>query len=1767
MRTTGPATTASAILALTLAWLTGSPPASAQDFRPLGVEQAAKRLEATIAARPKATSPADAKKASAGKSAQDLRRDGEKLLASGENLVEAVNVLSEAAALNPADAETWLALARAHVATKTDDVPSSSRGDWNQRASGAAWLAHERAKSPQQKATALVVLHESFKRRELWRPAIDALKASLVLVDAPDVRQAYTQLRAQHGFRVLDYKVDQESGAPRVCVQFSERLKPDATNLAAYVRLDQRETQALAIEDKQACVDGLTHGKRYTIQVRQGLPAANGEVIEKSADLVVYVKDRSPSVRVAGRTYVLPTRGQKGLPLTTVNTDAIAVEVHRIGDRGLIQLIQNNTFQRQLSGYDLENLKDNQAQRVWRGELSVPMRQNEDVTTAFPIHEAVGKMEPGAYVLTAQALPKREGRNGQIATQWFIVSDLGITAFTGNDGIHAFVRSLAGAQPLANATVRLVAKSNEILATGTTDATGHARFDARLKAGEGAMAPALLVAETAAGDYAFLDLSSGAFDLTDRGVKGREPPGPIDAFIYTERGVYRAGESVHLTALVRDATARASNVATTLIVTRPDGVEARRTVIDDQGLGGRVTTWTAGQMSGTWRAKLYTDPKAAPIAQAAYLVEDFVPERLELKLEGKSKSLRPAGGEIGLTARYLYGPPAAGLGIEGEIIVKPAKSGLAAWPGYTFGRADEKFTTTRKPLDTGGTTKADGSADIAVQLPNLPRTTQPLDAELLIRVRESGGRAIERTLTLPVDPGLARLGIKPTFTNGQAGDGEMVGFDIVKLDTNGQATDPAGATWTLLKLEQRWQWFSRDGDWSYDTTTSSRKIAVGQIAGGSAGPQRITMPVEWGRYRLEVQSADGTQASLVFNAGHYSADAADSPELLDIALDKANYRNGETARVRVSSKLAGRALVAVMASGVTSTHEVDLAAGGGEIMVPVTAAMAPGAYVTVLHYRPMDEALKRMPGRAVGTAWLAVDADARRLAVTIDAPAQARGGEPLKTTIKLAGLATGEDARIVVTAVDSGVLNLTRTTSPKPEAWFFGQRRLGVELRDYYARLIDGMRADAGRLRSGGDGGADAMTMSGSPPSETTVAVHSGLVTPGADGIANIDLNLPDFNGLVRVSAVAWTAGKIGSAERDVTVRDPVALTLSAPRFLTLGDTARLEAALHNVDGGAGTYKLVVGQPSGETTRAVALATGERKRETLSLKPTTIGRQTISVTLNGPSGVALKRSLSIDVKPPAGDIRRTTVAELKAGGRLTLSPDLIQDLIPERTKVMVQIGPMSRLDPAGLLAELDRYPYGCAEQTVSRALPLLYANDVARAAGLATDGELKARIQAAADRVTDMQDSSGAFGIWGPADGDIWLTSYVTDFLLRARDKGVTIAPRVLSQALDRLQNAVATKPEFERGGEQRAYALYVLARGGRPAIGEMRYDADMRLDKFATPLAQAQLGAALAMAGDMPRANAAFAAAMKNLGGTEAKVLRQDYGSRLRDTAAIVTLASETNVSRTEVPRLIDVIAQARQTRAPTSTQEQAWLLLAASALRDQAATLSLNIGGTAHTGPLLRALTPADVNDGRLVITNTGDAATDAVVSVIGAALTPEPAISKGFTIERTFYAMDGKVVDLKSATGGTSSLKQNQRLVVVLKAEATEAGGRVLLVDRLPAGFEIENPRLVESGDLKGLDWLKPTTPAHTEFRDDRFIAAFNLFGNDRRRSRGDDEDGDQTREQKGPRSQVTVAYIVRAVTPGSFVHPAATIEDMYRPDRFARTASGRLEVTTP
>src|SRR5215208_2699945 len=573
------------------------------------------------------------------KSSPSLKSDGDAAFKRAD-FRSGLQILEQIAAVAPEDSGNWLRLAR--VIFQISPKNSSEQTFLLERASTAAYVAYQRADNTGEEADALTVLGRAMSERKLWRPALDALRLSLDLREVAEVRGQYEKMRDEHGFRLLDYTVDSGSASPRVCFPFSEDLAK-RTDFAPFLALAGNDKPALTSEGKQLCVDGLKHGERYNINLRAGLPSGVKEGLPKSAEFNVYVRDRKPFVRFTGRAYVLPRTGQRGIPVVSVNTPAVSVNVFRIGDRNLINAVIESDFQRALSRYELSSLGAERGVKVWSGELSAAATLNQDVTTAFPVDEALGELQPGVYVMTAAAKSPGSDEDSSLATQWFIVSDLGATAFSGNDGIHVFINSLASTAAVAKAEVRLVARNNEILATRKTDDAGHVLFEAGLARGEGGLSPALLTVMSDKADYAFLSLKTNAFDLTDRGVSGRVVPSGADAFVYAERGVYRSSETVHLTALVRDGQGNAvTGGPLTLVIERPDGVEYRRTVLPDQGAGGRSTSIALNSAvpTGTWRVRAFTDPKGASVGETTFMVEDYIPERIEFELSSKEKQIK-----------------------------------------------------------------------------------------------------------------------------------------------------------------------------------------------------------------------------------------------------------------------------------------------------------------------------------------------------------------------------------------------------------------------------------------------------------------------------------------------------------------------------------------------------------------------------------------------------------------------------------------------------------------------------------------------------------------------------------------------------------------------------------------------------------------------------------------------------------------------------------------------------------------------------------------------------------------------------------------------------------------------------------------------------------------------------------------------------------------------------------------------------------------------
>ncbi|WP_281262073.1 MG2 domain-containing protein [Azospirillum thermophilum] len=1586
------------------------------------------------------------------------------------NAAAAVPKFEQAITLGAVAPSVWLELSNAWMALPTPN---------KERALQAARLAYIADGKDEDRVAALWrmgdLLDGAFGRpgdaamvlRDIQTMA-PRLDKALLEARAPGLDARVLALRQKAGLSLRSVRVNPDDESPRVCFTFSDPLSSKrGLRFDDFLRIEPQAQVAVETRDRDLCLRGFAHGNGYAVTLRQGLPGEDGVLLKADETQRIRIPDRTAMAAFRGSAFILPRSGADGIPVVSVNTEKLNVAVYRIADRNLVPGSHDGRLFNPLTGSAAEALAEQHGELVWKGTLETKGERNKENTTALPFRQAVGDTpKAGLYVVTAEPADVEPADEwSDLATQWVVVSDIGLTSFRGADGITVFARSYGTAKPMPGVEVALVARNNAELARVTTDQLGRAKFPAGVVRNRGGNTPDMAMAYAGA-DFAMLDLTSAAFDLSDRGVGGRAAPGPMDAFVYTDRGVYRQGETVNLGILLRDdKTDAVENFPLTVKVLRPSGTEYYSGLAPAHPAGGFFLPLSLSKTAplGGWQVLVYTDPKGEPVGRASFQVEDFVPLKLALEVAPSAPILtlgQPF--EVVASGRFLYGPPAAGLDGTAEVALQPDPLPYPQFKDYRFGLVQEQIDSRLETLEFP-TTDAEGKSHIAVALPGLPDTSRPLRAEIRVTLAEPGGRPARKSVTVPVRSKSYAIGLRPQFRDGHIGEGQEAAFDLVALAPDGTPVAKQTLTWELVEERVTFQWYRQNGRVNYSAVTRDMPITSGTVTVGADKPAVLSVGKrDFGRYRLEVtDKASGVATSIRFSSGWSIAeDAGNTPDKLEVTTDKQAYKPGETARLKITPPFAGEVLLTVATDRLFDVRTLSVPAGGTTVEVKVDSAWGPGAYVTATAFRPPVKGKERQPVRAIGLAWLGIDPAVRTLDVALDAPAVIRPRGPVEVGVKVAAAGGGslDEAYVTLAAVDEGILRLTDFVSPQPGKHFFGKRMLGLDIRDDYGRLLDALDGPFGALRQGGDASGAGLPV----VPFTVVSLFKGPVKVGADGTARISFDIPDFNGELRLMAVAYSRSRVGSAAQPLTVRDTLVADAITPRFLAPGDDSRVTLNLHNVEAAEGAYAVTVEGRDAVTVEggqmSVPLAKGERKTLVLPLKGVAAGIGRIALSVKGPDGLSLSHEYGITVRPARPVETQFVTSQVGPGEQVRFDGAQLASFVPGTGGLSVSYSTTPPFDVAGILRSLDRYPYGCAEQTISRALPLLVVRDVELAIGAdrKPDDGLESRVQQAVARTLDRQRFDGSFGLWSAYDStDAWLTAYATEFLIRAKEKGNPVPDKPLADALAWLrQRAIASASE---PGELavRAYALHVLALGGISLPGPARYLHDTALEQLPTPLAKGQLGAALARMGDLERANSAFDSAVGRLARNE---WYADYGSTTRDAAALIVLASEVNMLGNRLPALLDRLPASATAANRTNTQEKSWAVLAADTLlRGSPTPVEVALpGGVKRSGKRVDLTpTPAQLSGG-LPVTNNGKAAIWQAVSVSGVPSSPAPAAREGLRIKRYFFKKDGSPVNL-------DEIRQNDVFLVVMEGESTTKLYHQLVVTHpLPAGWEIENPR---------------------------------------------------------------------------------------------------------
>lgn len=1570
-------------------------------------------------------------------------------------------------------------------------------------------------------------------------------------------------------------QINNKDADPEACIRFSDRLlqNKDIMLKDYFSFTGGLKDFSLTVKGRSVCIKGFDYGKSYELVIKDGLQSRRGAKLFTATTQIIKIGDRASSVMFAGKQWVVPKTGDETISLRSVNVRKVSMDLYRVNDRNLVPFMLTEGKGNIMSNKQ-RKISDTWGQKIWSGSMDTQMDKNEQTVTLLPVRAILPKMKPGIYVtvITQKNDQAIGGYYTESPAQWMLVTDTALTSFNGTEGLTVESRSLLTGKVTSGVKLTLYARNNSVLATAKTGRDGTVMLPKALLNGKGGD-EAYMITSQYQGDYGMLNLTQNRLDLSEHNTEGKSVYNDRQLYAYTERGVYRGGESVYYHGLLRDGDGKAvAGEPLTLELLKPSGSLQAKQDITSGPMGGVAFTYAldSAARTGNWKilVKSKVTKSSYAIESTEFSVQDFVPQRIKASLKAEKSAIK-VGEPLFTTASasFLYGAPAKGLNADltGTLRVDPQP--FKQWGKYSFGLESDTVSNDRL-FKSDFTLDETGTFMDQQLMASLPDTTKPLRLSLDLSVQDVGGRPVYASSSVKLRHKKLYLGIKGA---GSFEDTHNQPFTFAAVNDQGEGVEGESLTVKLVRLIYSYDWYYSGNRWRYKSSVTEDPMSETTLVTGADGSIKTAFQMDSGRYRVDITNKDQTTASSQsFTVGWWArSNPTGAPDVLDVSLDKTAVNSGDTTSGVIKSPFDGPASLYILSDSFEKLDDITIKNGEARFKIKAKGAYGSGYYILASAYRPRADKISPLPLRAMGFTWISQDNDSRQLKVAIDMPDTVLprqkaslpvtvtdpSGKPIKGAVKLR-----------VMAVDNGILRLTGYKSPQPFEYFTQKRSIAFTLRDIYGAVLPTVEAKRGTPRSGGDGlmaskmAMEEIVVAGSMIDRNNSRAVSSIrrsvvlldqdVTLDADGKGSIDLDMPDFAGSLRVMAVAWSADRTGSQAAGLTVRDPIVSDLMLPRFLAPTDQAQSVISLDNLSGKAQklTYSLSVSGSvdiSGPIKGTVDLQKGGRTDIPLILTGATPGQAkfTLSVTGKTADDKPLKttRTWQMTVRPAAPFAQKVTQTKLQGGDQFTRTPAALDAYFKGTTNQYVSLSSGPDLRLSGMINSLIRYPYRCSEQTTSRAMPLLYADQLIKSGAVQMDADRRdAIINDAIKILSSRQVSSGGIALWPSSSYEnIWVSIYAYDFMMAAKDRGYDVSAVVLDN-LQRFALNLTKQNDTDRL-DSKAYAHYVLARSGKVNASALRYFAANRADSLNSRLSLGYVAAAHAYSGMGKEAGALMKQAFTQV---EFKSNRYywHYNSDSRDYAGLIALLAETEIETVDTLEAGDTLASMVGESRYHSTQEKAWIVRAASILSAKS-DLDVTVNGKKFKSPLSLVTLKGDK---QLSVKNNANAPIRATETVVGIPRVTPDAASNGMTISRRFLDDNGKPIDLLQ-------VKQNDSVIVVVEAKIAgkfsnvsgDHDKQIMLVDLLPAGFEVEKSSV---GNAPSIDYetlgISPTKHDYIDARDDRVVGAYTAtYYND----------------------NILLIYRVRAVTPGTFIVPGSFGENMYAPAQNATTKALKLVIT--
>lgn len=1249
-------------------------------------------------------------------------------------------------------------------------------------------------------------------------------------------------------------------------------------------------------------------------------------------------------------------------------------------------------------------------------------------------------------------------------------------------------------------------------------------------------------------------------------VGGKDIQKGLKGFIYGERGVWRPGDTLHISFILEDREKRIPDKhPVALEIYNPRG-QFYTKMISTQGMNGFYTfdvPTLATDPTGLWNAYIKV---GGTTFHKGLRIETIKPNRLKINL-ALPKTLQATDKDVyaPLTSTWLTGATASKLKAKIEMSLSKVNTQFKNYGQYIFNNPATNFTTIKTDV-FDGTLDAEGKASVTLKVPTATEAPGMLNATFTTRVFEPGGDASIYTQTIPFSPFTSYIGINLNQPKGKyiETDKDHV-FDIVTVNTQGQLVNRTNLEYKIYRIGWSW-WWENSGEsfGTYINNSSITPVARGnlQTRGGKASFKfRVDYP-SWGRYLVYVkdkESGHATGGTVYIDwpewRGRSSKTDPSGIKMLAFSLNKDSYEIGETATAIIPAAAGGRALVSIENGSTVLRQEWIEVSNGGDTKYTfkITPEMTPNVYLHISLLQPHAQTVNDLPIRMYGVVPVFVTNSQTVLQPQIQMPEVLRPETNFNVTVSEK---SGKPMTYTLAIVDDGLLDLTNFKTPDPWNDFYSREALGIRTWDMYDNVLGASAGSYSSLFStGGDATlkpADAKANRFKP-----VVKFIGPFYLGKGKSQTHTLKLPMYVGSVRAMVVAGQDGAYGNAEKTAFVRTPLMMLSTLPRVLSIQEeitvpvnifamenqvknvTVSLQASGGGVQiVGANQQSLKFTQP-GDQLVFFTLKTGSKT-----------GKATIHLTANG-GGQQTKETIEIDVRNPNPVVTLRNSQWIEAGQSKELSYNLSSS--SANNQIKLEVSRIPSVDISRRFDFLYNYQHHCTEQLTSKALPLLFVAQF-KTIDKTEAEKIKTNVQEAIRQIYGRQLPNGGFVYWpGNAVADEWISSYAGMFLTLAQEKGYAVHANVLNK-WKRFQRAAAQNwrmPQEASGWQQwqselqQAFRLYTLALAGVPEYGAMNR---MKEQTGLSIQAKWRLAAAYALTGKMKPAEELVYNVETTVNPYSS--MNQIYGSSDRDEAMILETLILMNRERDALQQA-KVVSKNLSQEDWFSTQSTAFALMAMGRLAEKlSGTLDFVWSWNDKQQPAVKsakavfekeiATTP---KSGTVSVKNQGKGALSVDLITRTQLLNDTlPAISDNLRMDIRYANLNGTPLSVNDIIQGTDFMA----ITSISNISGTSDYTNLALTHIIPSGWEIYNERMVApetenaAADGSGQSVSKYS---YQDIRDDRVLTYFNL--------------------RRGETKVFTVR--LQATYAGNFILPAVQCEAMYDVNVQARSKAGRTIVS--